>query len=201
MKDRNNRFKLKLGNLCKSGIVILFLGLFFSCGKKLYQKNDFPFYDEAFKLEASSVLRTDGVYVLDHIWTDENGGTTKPPKNHTFYKFYKTGQCNLTLDLSNEIKSKEDYFNVINKDFEEKKNTLFEGYYKLQNNKIVIQSAVVPRQQFEFKYGYVEKDSLILVKSTIDRKGKFDDKHFTKNYKEYYIFMPLDIKNERDPKW
>lgn len=199
--NSDNPYKLKFGNHCRSVILLLFLGLFFACAKKIYQKNDYPFYDNTFKLDTSSALRTDGVYVLNHIWTDENGGTAKPPKEHRFYKFYKTGQCNLTLDLSHQIKTKEDYLNALSKDFLIKKNTLFEGYYKLENNKIVIQSIVVPRHQLDYKYGYVKKDSLIIVKSTSEGKGKFEDKYFTQTYKEFYVFVPLEIKNENDPQW
>ncbi len=201
MKNRSNHFQLKLVNQYRYLILIAFLGLFFSCTKKLYQKNDYTFYRENFKLDASSDLRTDGVYVLDRIWTDENGGTTKLPKEHVFYKFYETGQCNLTLDLSHQIKTNEDYLNVVYKDFSVKKNTLFEGYYKFESNKIVIQRAVVPRQQFEYKYGYIQKDSLIFVTATIDGKGKFDDKYFTETYKEFYVFKHLEIKNESNPQW
>jgi len=177
------------------------MGLFSSCAQKVYQKEDYTFYDKAFKLDVSSGLRTDGVYVLDHIWTDENGGTTKQPKEHRFYKFYKGGQCNLTLEPSGEIKTKEEYISAVSKDFVSKKSTLFEGYYKLEKNKIVLQSVVVPRRQFEYKYGFVEQDNLIIVKATTEGKGKFEDKYFTHYYKEYYVFVPLGIKNEGQPQW
>ena len=201
MKNRANHFQLNLINQYRYLILIIFLGVFFSCAKKLYQKNDYTFYKENFKLDASSALRTDGVYVLDHTWTDENGGTTKLSKEHRFYKFYESGQCNLTLDLSDQIKTNEDYINAVSEDFLVKKNTLFEGYYILENDKIVIQRAVVPRQQFEYKYGYIKKDSIIFVSATIHGKGKFHDKYFTETYKEYYFFRPLEIKNDSNPQW
>lgn len=201
MKKSNNCFNFKHGIHYQSVVLLLFFGLFFSCAKKIYQKNDYSFYDSNFKLDASSALRTDGVYVLYHIWTDENGGTTKQPQEHRFYKFYATGQSNLTLDPSHQIKTEVDYLNSVSHDFSIKNNTLFEGYYKLKNDKIIIQSIVVPCRQFEYKYGYTAKDSLIIVKATIEGKGKFDDQYFTGTYKEYYVFMPLDIKNESDPQW
>jgi len=182
-------------------VMILFLGIFSSCAQKVYKKEDYTFYDTSFRLHASSPLRTDGVYVLDRIWTDENGGTTKQPKDHCFYKFYIQGQCNLTLDPENSIKTKDDYRTAVSKNLSQRKNTLFEGYYKLENNRIILQSVVVPRRQFEYKYGYVENDSLVIVKVTTDGKGKFDDKYFTGYYKEYYVFVPLGIKNEAEPKW
>lgn len=200
MKNRNDGFKLQLGIHYQVVFVIVFLELFFSCAKNIYQKDDFPFYDPAFKLAASSELKTNGVYVLDRIWTNENGGAYKQPKEHRFYKFYTTGQCNLTLDLSHQIKTNEDYGNAVNKDLL-LKNTLFEGYYKIENNKVVIQRRVVPRRQFEYLYGYIERDSLIIVKSTIEGKGKFHEKDFSQTYREYYIFLPLEIKNEKAPQW
>lgn len=47
----------------------------------------------------------------------------------------------------------------------------------------------------------MKKDSLIIVKATSEGKGKFDDIYFTQTYKEFYVFVPLDIKNENDPQW
>ena len=181
--------------------IIPFVLVFFSCSPKIYQKGDYTFYNKAFSLDSSSLLRTDGVYVLHRIWTDENGGTVKQPQNHLFYKFYNTGQCNLTVDLSNEIKTEKEYQNTISKDLEKQNNTLFQGYYKISQPKIIIQSRVTPRGLFEYKYGYIEKDTLIIVKSTIEGKGGFDTKYYTGYYKEYYVFVPLQIQNEGEPQW
>ena len=180
--------------------MLLLLGLFSSCAQKLYQKNYYSFYDEGFTISPGSAVRTDGVYVLDRIWTDENGGTTKQPKEHRFYKFYATGQSNLTLDPENSIKTDQDYITAVKKDFIKKDHTLFEGYFKQQGNKLIIQSVVVPRKQFEYKYGYVEGNNFVIVKSTHEGKGKFDDKYFTDYYKEYYVFHPLNI-IEGTPQW
>ncbi|RUT72192.1 hypothetical protein D0817_00815 [Flavobacterium cupreum] len=200
MKSGTGYFKFGLRQyncLC----MLFFLGLCASCTPKVYQKSDYTFYDRTFRLDASTVLRTDGVYVLDHIWTKENGGTVRQPKEHRFYKFYSTGQCNLTLDPSNEIKTKANYLTAINKDFTSKNSTLFEGYYKLENHRIIIQAVVVPRRQFEYKYGYSEQDTLVLVQTTTQGNGKFDDRYFTGAYKEYYVFLPLEIKEENEPQW
>lgn len=176
--------------------MILLFGLF-SCAQKLYVKDDYTLYDKNFLLQDNSLLKTNGIYVLESIWTQENGGTERKPneKEHMFYKFYKTGQVNLTVDLNNTIKTEQDYIERIKKDFEEynqgEKKTLFEGYYKLKENKIVIQRKVVPRRQFNYRYGYVEENKIIIVSSTHLGNGKFDDKHFTKFYRETYRFMPL----------
>lgn len=175
---------------------------FFSCSKKLYVKEDYTFYDKNFSLPKDSSLKTDGIYVLESIWTNENGGTQREPKNdeHMFYKFYDTGQANLTLDMENQVQTKEDYVEKINKEFE-KKQTLFEGYYKLKDNKICIQRKVVPRRQFNYSYGYVEKDKLIIVSRTHEGSGKFEEKHFTDYYKETYRFLPLNGIENRKPYW
>ena len=203
MKYKMELFKVEYNSYkcnCKL-LIIMFLLVFGSCSSKIYQKDDYTFYNKGFNLDGYSLLRTDGVYVLDRIWTNENGATVKQPQNHLFYKFYKTGQCNLTVDISNEIKTKKEYENILRKDLEKQENTLFQGYYKISEPKIIIQRRVTPRRLFEYKYGYVEKDTLIIVKSTIEGKGKFDTKYFTEYYKEYYVFVPLQIKNESEPQW
>ena len=68
--------------------MVLLLGFFSSCGTKHFSKKDYTFFDESFKPEPASLLRMDGVYVLSKIWTNENGGIEKEPKEHKFYKFY-----------------------------------------------------------------------------------------------------------------
>jgi hypothetical protein len=175
--------------------MLLILSLFTSCAQKHFSGADYTFYEKGFRLDPSSSLRADGIYILDRIWTDENGGTEEDANEHKFYKFYKTGQCNMILDLENKIKTEEHYVSAIQKDADQNKmGTLFEGYYKLQEDRIVIQRILHPVKQFEYKYGYVLKDTLVLVKSTIEGKGEFKDKFFTDYYKEYYVFKPLDNK-------
>ena len=182
-------------------LMLFFMSIFTSCGQKVYQKKDYTFYNDVFTLNSNSALKTDGVYVLDHIWTNHNGGTSKKPREHRFYKFYKTGQSNLFLDADTIIKSDEDYSNAVKKDNLERGNTLFEGYYKLEGERIIIQSMVVPRKQFEYKYGYLENNTLVIVKATHEGNGKFDNKYFTDYYKEYYIFKPLKEVDSVIPKW
>lgn len=171
----------------------MFLAAFFSCSKKTYVQRDYTLYDENFQLPASSNLRTDGVYVLDNVWTKDS---QRKVTEHVFYKFYKGGQVNLTLDLNKEINTNQEYIENIKKHIattqKDKFKTHFEGYYKLQENKIVIQSVTVPRNLFTYNYGYLEGGKLILVKETIDGKGKIEDKYFTDYYKATYKFLPLD---------
>lgn len=192
----------------KITIMILLFGLF-SCAQKLYVKEDYSFYDKNFLLPETSSLKTNGVYVLESIWNNENGGTERKPyeKEHMFYKFYATGQVNLTVDLDNTIKTEQEYIEKVNQDFDQynkaEKHTLFEGYYKLKEDKIVIQRKVVPRKQYNYRYGYVQDGKLIIVSSTHLGKGEFDEKHFTNFYKETYRFKPFStakLENQK-PFW
>jgi hypothetical protein len=67
------------------------------------------------------------------------------------YKFYTNGQVNKVLDINNELKNDSDYANAFNKTISsnsDKKPTLFEGYYRLKDNKLVIQSVVSATRQF-----------------------------------------------------
>lgn len=172
---------------------MLFSIAFFSCSKKVYVKKDYTLYQENFQLPTDSNLRTDGVYVLESIWTKDS---EKEADEHIFYKFYKTGQSNLTVDLDHEIKTEQDYIKSIKNHIESTQNgdfkTHFESYYKVEGNKIVIQRVTIPRNLFTYNYGLLENDKLILVKETIDGKGKLDDKYFTDYYKATYKFLPLD---------
>lgn len=184
----------------KKIIMVIVLGLFFSCSTKHFTGKDYTFYDENFSLQPDAVLKTNGVYILESIWTDENGGTTKKPDTHTFYRFYTTGQCNMILDIDSMINTPEEYSAAVNAAASRGK-TLFESYYRLKQDKIVIQGLMAkPVKQFEYKYGFVKNNELIIVKSTIEGKGEFKDKYFTDYYREHYKFMPLDNLND-DPNW
>ena len=66
-------------------IMIFSIG-FFSCSKKMYVKDDYSFYKQNFQLPSDSKLRTDGVYVLDSIWTKDS---ERKATEHQFYKFFK----------------------------------------------------------------------------------------------------------------
>lgn len=173
--------------------MIILFGLFFSCGAKYFTKQDYTFYNKDFRLQPDAALKTNGVYVLESIWTNEGGGTTKKPDVHTFYRFYTTGQCNIVLDLDKKITSPVQYAAAVNEASASRDRTLFESYYKLEGEKIVIQGIkALPVNQFEYKYGYVKDNALIIVKATIDGHGKFEDKYFTDYYREHYKFIRLD---------
>ena len=171
----------------------MFLAAFFSCSKKTYVQRDYTLYDENFQFPESRNLRTDGIYVLDNILTKDS---QRKATEHVFYKFYKGGQVNLTVDLNHEIMTNQEYIESIKKHIEATQKvdfkTHFEGYYKLEQDKIVIQSVTVPRNLFTYNYGFLEGNKLILVKETIGGKGKIEAKYFTDYYKATYKFLPLD---------
>ena len=185
-----------------------YLLLFFVlCGcntQKHYFEKDYSFFNSNFKPDPVSLLRTDGVYVLQKIWTNADGGTERIATNKQVYKFYNTGQVNLILNTDNRLGTNPDYVQAFNREIMEstakKSATLFEGYYKSEGNKIVIQRASVPRQIFVYNYGLIEKDTLILVKETITGKGKIKDEYFTDYYKAYYVFVPTQ-QNYIKPNW
>ena len=179
-------------------IVVLSL---FSCGNRHFSKSDYTFYNRGFMLQPGAALRTNGVYVLQTIWTDENGGTIKPAKGHKFYKFFNTGQCTLVLDPNNKITTANILELLVKEAKNNNKPTLFESYYRLEGDKIVIQGIVYPVKQFEYKYGYVANDEIIIVKATREGNGDFDDAFFTTYYKESYIFMPLKGADALTPDW
>jgi hypothetical protein len=106
--------------------------------------------------------------------------------------------------MDNELGANPDYVRAFNREITEsaakKRATLFEGYYKTENDRIVMQRASVPQQLFVYNYGLIKKDTLILVKETIAGKGKIKDQYFTDYYKAYYIFVPTQ-QNYIKPNW
>lgn len=179
----------------KNNLWIMFLTLvFFSCSKTMYVKKDYHLFDEKFLLAPNATLQTNGVYVLESIWSKGSG--ERKADEHIFYKFYDTGQVNLTVDLDKKIKTKEEYLESIKQHIASTNKrgfkTHLEGYYSLKENKIVLERITVPRDVAVYSYGYVENGKLIIVAETIDGRGKFDDKYFTDFYKATYVFVPLE---------
>lgn len=178
--------------------------MFFSCGPKFYSKKDYSFYDGKFVLDQNSPLQTDGFYVLESNWSKRDDISTKPT-SYQVYKFFNEGQSNVLLVDS--LKKPEEYVVAMQKQIQEygkNKNeyTLFQGYYKLQENKIIIQEVNAVLRQFSYRYGYVENNRLIIVKTTTHGNGQFNDKYFTDYFKSTYIFVPFE-KAEREliPNW
>lgn len=160
----------------------------------MYVKQDYHLFDENFLLTPNAILRTDGVYVLQTIWNNKTG--ERKATGHNFYKFYKSGQQNLTVDLDHKINNEQEYIESIQKHIASTNKgefiTHFEGYFYLKKDRIVIERISVPRKIANYSYGYLENDKLIIVTETIEGKGKMEDKYFTDYYKATYIFKPLN---------
>lgn len=167
---------------------------FFSCSKSMYTKQDYRLFEENFLLSPNTPLRTDGVYVLESVWNKDTG--ERKADEHIFYKFYNTGQANLTVDLDKSINTSQEYLESIKKHIASTNKggfkTHLEGYYHLEGNKIVIERITVPRDVAVYSYGYVENGKLVIVTETIEGKGKLNDKYFTDFYKATYVFLPLE---------
>lgn len=188
--------------LVKISLYLFCLMNLLSCyTNKFYSKNDYSLYQRDFHLSDSALLRTDGVYLQTRIWTDENGGKERIPKEKKIYKFYNTGQANMILDIDNSLKTNQQYIDALNARINKVTPTLFEGYYQLNGKRMVIQSVNPPRNMFSYTYAVLESNKLIIVKSTIKGKGKIDDKFFTDYYKEYYIFVPTGDEFYMQPNW
>lgn len=169
----------------------------------MYSKNDYSLYQRNFHLDTASLLRTDGIYVREKIWTNENGGKESIPAERKIYKFYQGGQANMILDLNNNLKTTQDYINALNARITKTniKATLFEGYYRLNDKRVVIQSLNTPRRQFNYIYALLESNRLIIVKFTGEGKGQIKDKYYTDYYKEYYYFIPTSHTDYLEPNW
>ncbi|WDO13453.1 hypothetical protein MH928_01840 [Flavobacterium sp. WW92] len=177
----------------KIGIMLLAVA-FFSCSKSMYTKQDYRLFEENFLLSPNTPLRTDGVYVLESVWNKDTG--ERKADEHIFYKFYNTGQANLTVDLDKTINTNQEYLESIKKHIASTNKggfkTHLEGYYHLEGNKIIIERITVPRDVAVYSYGYVENGKLVIVTETIEGKGKLNDKYFTDFYKATYVFLPLE---------
>jgi len=152
---------------------------------KRYARNDYSFYRSNFKLDSTALLHTDGVYVLEKIVTDQNRDKQEGLKEKKVYKFYPTGQVNMVID-DNLIASR---------------GTLFEGYYRINNNKLVIQSVNQPLRQFYYSYAYITNQQMVIVLKTHLGRGKMKDKYYHSSYKEYYRFEPNSNRDYTIPGW
>lgn len=166
-----------------------------SCGPKFYYKSDYPFYDSNFILSDNAILRTDGFYVLESKWYKRNDSIEKPNK-YEVYKFYKNGQVNFILIDS--LKTDKEYSTLMKNQIDEygkgkNEYTLFQGYYKIQEDKIIIQQVNSVTRNFSYLYGFIEENKLVVVNNTIEGKGSFKDNYFQDNYKATYYFMSSEI--------
>ena len=165
-----------------------------------YQK-DYSFYDEDFVLSADSVLRTDGFYVLAGT-ADKQGNIVDTPDVYEVYKFYKTGQVNFLL-----MDTRQDnggYLNAMKDQIEagEAVGTLFQGYYKVYGDKIIIEQVNTVTTNFIYSYGLVEHDTLKVAKKTIEGSGAFRADYFLGKSTMVYRFSPdQKAESELSPNW
>lgn len=174
-------------------------------GVKYYAKSDYSFYNESFELSEESLLKTNGVYVLESIWSSVDDKINREERNKSLYIFHKTGQSNMIMMPS--VSSVPDYREVVMKNYNRTENnenigTLFQGYYRLQGNKIIIENANSALRRFNYSYGYIENNKLIIVKpNSLQSDGKFEDGYFLQTYKEVYVFVPVENLESVLPNW
>jgi len=178
-------------NSYKSTVVSLaILCLLAGCtSRKHYAKKDYSFYSENFQLDSNSLLKTDGVYNNDK----------------KMYKFYRSGQVNMVLSGTIELTNDADYAMAFNRGIREaagvKKATLFEGYYHIKDNRMVMQFVNTATRQFYYTYVLLEKGKLTIVKSTHLGKGKIKDQHYQTSYKDVYRYLPKPAGGYLAPDW
>ncbi|NJM79740.1 MAG: hypothetical protein HC854_09155 [Flavobacterium sp.] len=146
-------------------------------------------------MNENAFLRTDGFYVLESKWYKRNDKLVKPTQ-YEVYKFYKNGQVNFIL--LDSLKTDEEYVALMKSQIDEygkgkNEYTLFQGYYKIQDNKIIIQQVNSVTRKFSYLYGFIEENKFSIVNNTIKGSGSFKDEYFQDNYKGSYSFMPSKI--------
>jgi hypothetical protein len=189
--------KFKLINSYK--LLLIILWLISGCtSQKWYIKNDYSFYAKDFKLSSTTLLRTDGVYVLDKIETDATSGKQTMQKEKILYKFYPTGQVIMLLDHNNELKNDDDYRKAFNRRIHEnsmsKGATLFEGYYQINDAKMVIQFVNQSLRQFYYTYAYLTEQKFIIVNKTHLGRGKMKEKYYTPDFFEHLCSVCISIR-------
>jgi len=190
-----------LKNLFVFSVFSVFLN---SCGSKFYIKEDYTFYDQNFKIPNPSLIQTQGVYLLD---TDVKTGEAKSSRAKNFYKFFNGGQTFFSLQESE--KQENEYNNIIKEEITRTSNpkkgisTLFQGYYKINDNKVIIQNVNVPLRQFYYTYCLIQKDKLFVIQETIDGNGQFEAKFFEGKPKEIYTFKEFVTNKAEEiiPNW
>ncbi|GAA5168755.1 hypothetical protein GCM10025770_29230 [Viridibacterium curvum] len=175
-------------------VVVTLQALLVSCSPyKYYVKSDFSFYAEGFLLE-SAVLRTDGVYVLDKVYTQRNGYVTDHSfKGYVhFYKFFKTGQ-----QISYLVPEKEfggDYLRVVKEHAAraERGRTLFEGYYKLKDDRIILEGVNAALGNFHYSHGKIGDDRLEIISTASEGIKDFDERNLNYRVVHMYVFKPFN---------
>lgn len=143
--------------------------------QKFYKHRNYSFYSPMQVNPGKFALRTDGVYLLDEIFTDGNGEQSKTASVTEIFKFYDGGQVNKVLSPKKSLTADE-CVEVLNyriaKRMKTSTPTMFERYYRQKNDSIVVQQMSTPTRQFYYTYGYVNNGALIIVSQTHVTSGK-----------------------------
>lgn len=168
---------------------------------KYYAKTDFSFYQEGFSLQ-SSLPKTQGVYVLDKVYTKRYGYVADHQfKGYShFYKFFKTGQHNSYLVQDKDFDG--NYQRIVQeaKTGREGGRTLFQGYYKLQSDHIILEGVNAALGKFHYTHGKIYEDRLEIISTGSDDVAHFDAGSFNYLSVYTYVFKPFDIENYQDVK-
>ncbi|WP_129715403.1 hypothetical protein [Pedobacter sp. SYP-B3415] len=162
--------------------------------RHFYQQEDYPFYRQPDNGSSGALLRTDGVYVLQQ----RKGDTATYTKPGRMYKFYPGRQFNMVLGLADSAPA-DSILKVFNQEAL-KTRTLFQGYFKNQADRLILQNVHTARRQFNYHYAIIGKDRLIIKASTHQGRGKFSDKYFENGYTEVYHFREITGRFA-DPRW
>ncbi|MBT0964101.1 hypothetical protein [Denitromonas iodatirespirans] len=187
-----------------TALIFAYAFLVASCAPVFYSKENYPFYDKDFLLDKRALLRTDGFYVPE-AGLDSGGEKLTQAGKYEVYKFYKTGQASFVL--MDSLQGNDKYFDAMQRQIDKYGNgkreyTLFQGYYRVRNDQIVIQQVNVTTGNFIYLYGFVENNRLSIIKRTIDGDGKFLEDSFSNPYRMTYIFSPYARAEEGlTPNW
>lgn len=186
-------------------LVVSALMLHSCANQKYYAKGEYSFYHDVQGNLGTAFLRTDGVYVLDRIVTDEAGRQFGAIKTTDVFKFYPGRQVSKVLFTDSKLQSPGTYVAAFNeritKHAENGNATLFEGYYRQKGDSIVLQQVSAPLRQFYYTYGYFKRDSLIIVSQTHVSSGEFAAKHYSTLYKAFYRFVHTGEAGYLSPDW
>ena len=118
------------------------------------------------------------------------------------YKFYKSGQVNFLL--TDTLQGNGGYLNAMKDQIEagDVVRTLFQGYYKIYGDKIVIEQVNTVTTNFIYSYALVDHDTLTVVKKTIEGGGAFSADYFSGKSTLVYRFTPDEkAESELSPNW
>lgn len=186
--------------------ITLIMVAFISCNPyKYYTKKDFEFYQENFQ-QKGILPKTQGVYVLEKVWTKRNGyiNDHKYKDYIHFYKFFKTGQQNSYLIPKKEFNSS--FSEIVTKEAQNYKNgdrTLFQGYYKLKKDYIILENVNSALNNFYYSHGKIENDTLTIISTENSSLKEFDESKLNFLVKHVYVFKSFNDPSYQDikPNW